>query len=229
MAKPLTGVLTSPAGEAATPPVVATGEKLIDEEKAEEGGVKWSVYRYYLKCIGYAWSLLTIVFYAAFQGFQLAANIVLSSWSTDAAASTDTSVRDKYLGIYGGLGMLQSLFILLASSYVMIGTLNAATKMHGTMLARIIRSPMSYFDTTPLGRILNRFSKDIDIVDVTVPMNIRMLLTQSFNVIGTLFVICFANPLFLTVVVPIVLMYYFLQKFYVATARQVKRMEAITR
>ena len=88
---------------------------------------------------------------------------------------------------------------------------------------------MSYFDTTPLGRILNRFSKDIDIVDVTIPMNLRMLLTQSFNVLGTLFVICFANPLFLTVIVPIVLLYYFLQKFYVATARQVKRMESITR
>ena len=93
----------------------------------------------------------------------------------------------------------------------------------------LFRSPMSYFDTTPLGRILNRFSKDIDIVDVTIPMNLRMLLTQSFNVLGTLFVICFANPLFLTVIVPIVLMYYFLQKFYVATARQVKRMEAISR
>ena len=83
--------------------------------------------------------LLYYIRYVLLPGFQLAANIVLSNWSTDAAASTDTGVRNKYLGIYGILGMLQSLFILLASAYVMVGTLNAATKMHGTMLARIMR------------------------------------------------------------------------------------------
>lgn len=69
----------------------------------------------------------------------------------------------------------------------------------------------------------------MDILDVTIPMNFRMLCNQLYNVIGTIFVICFANPIFISVVVPIALMYYFLQKFYVTTARQVKRLEAITR
>ena len=81
---------------------------------------------------------------------------------------------------------------------------------------------MYFFDTTPLGRILNRFSKDMDILDVTIPMNMRMLCNQLYNVVGTLFVICFANYWFIIVVIPILIMYYFLQKFYVTTARQVK-------
>ncbi len=88
---------------------------------------------------------------------------------------------------------------------------------------------MSFFDTTPLGRILNRFSKDVDIVDVTIPINLRALINQSLTVAGTLIVICYALPIFVTVVVPILIAYYLLQKFYVATARQVKRMESITR
>lgn len=67
--------------------------------------------------------------------------------------------------------------------------------------------------------MLNRFSKDIDIVDVTIPMNIRTLLVQGFNVLGTLCVITFANPIFLAVIIPIAVMFYFLQKFYVTTAR----------
>ena len=202
------------------------GEKLIEEEKAEMGGVKWAVYKYYMESIGPTFTFVMIFCFAAYQGFQVGANMWLSKWSTDPKATTDTSTRDMYLGIYGLLGTLQSVFIMFAVSAVMVGTLNAATRLHATMLYRIMRSPMSFFDTTPLGRILNRFSKDIDIVDVTIPINVRMLFAQSFTVIGTAVVICFANPIFIAVIIPIALMYYFLQRFYVATARQVKRMES---
>ena len=87
------------------------------------------------------------------------------------------------------------------------------------MLSNILRSPMSFFDTTPLGRILNRFSKDIDIIDVTIPMLLRGMSGTILNVIGTIFIICFANPIFAAVIVPIAIVYYFVQKFYVATAR----------
>ena len=123
------------------------------------------------------------------------------------------------MAVYGVLGLLQAVSVMAAVSCVMIGTLLAASKLHATMLDRILHSPMSFFDTTPLGRILNRFSKDMDIMDVTIPQNIRMLCNQLYNVIGTIVVICFANPIFTAVVVPIMLMYYFLQKFYVTTAR----------
>ena len=48
---------------------------------------------------------------------------------------------------------------MVATVVISVGTLNAASVLHGTMLTRILRSPMAFFDTTPLGRILNRFSK----------------------------------------------------------------------
>jgi hypothetical protein len=68
----------------------------------------------------------------------------------------------------------------------------------------------------------NFLSPTQDVIDVTMPMNFRLLLVQLYNVIGTIFIICFSNPIFITVVVPIFIMYYFLQKFYVTTARQVR-------
>ena len=86
---------------------------------------------------------------------------------------------------------------------------------------------MSFFYTTPLGRILNRFSEDIDIVDNQIPMNNRTLANTTLNVLGTLVAIVFAIPIFLAAIVPIGLAYVFLQKFYVCTARQVKRMESV--
>ena len=180
-----------------------TGQNLIADEKIEIGGVKWEVYVHYARSIGWFFSVGTFVLYFVYQGFSIGSNIWLSAWSTDPLASTDDGVRNKYLTVYGILGVFQAGFIMAAVSCVMVGTLLASSKLHFTMLTRILRSPMYFFDTTPLGRILNRFSKDVDIMDVTIPMNFRMLCNQLYNVIGTIFVICFANPIFISVVVPI--------------------------
>lgn len=78
-------------------------------------------------------------------------------------------------------------FIVLASfvaSLTMaLGCLYAAMQMHITILHGVLRWPMSTFDMTPMGRILNRFSKEIDVVDITLPMNLRSWITQFFAVI----------------------------------------------
>ena len=149
-------------------------------------------------------------------------------WSDD-DTSVIPNVRNMYLGVYGTLGVLQSATVMIATLFFGIFTLNAAVTLHNTMLMRILRSPMYFFDTTPLGRILNRFTKDIDILDSTIPMNVRQLFNQGLTVAGTVIAVVYALPIFIVIVIPIGILYYFIQKFYVATARQVKRMESITR
>lgn len=63
------------------------------------------------------------------------------------------------------------------------GTLVAATNLHKQLLLSIMRSPLGFFDTTPLGRILNRFSKDVDVMDNTLPLNLSSMLMMLFSVI----------------------------------------------
>ena len=198
--------------------------------------------------MGYFATFSSMMFYCAFQGFQVTDtlivnchhlltiislqvgnNIWLSKWSDDPLATSSEAVRNKYLSVYGVLGFLQGIFVMLGALSLALSTLNAASKLHQSMLMRILRSPMSFFDTTPLGRILSRFSKDIDIVDTMIPMNMRMLLTTGLSVLGTVVAIVFAMPQFLAIILPVAALYYFVQRFYVAAARQVKRMESITR
>jgi ATP-binding cassette, subfamily C (CFTR/MRP), member 1 len=205
------------------------GEIIIETERAEVGGVKWSVYSYYAKSVGLVATAVSLAFYVIYQGFSVGSNIWLSAWSDDPRASDEPGVRNMYLGVYGALGVMQSISIMVATTVISIFTLNAAIKLHQSMLMRILKSPMSFFDTTPLGRILNRFSKDIDVVDNSIPMTMRMVLNQLLNVLGTLVAIIFAMPIFIVVVIPVAVLYYFLQKFFVTTARQLKRMEAISR
>lgn len=88
---------------------------------------------------------------------------------------------------------------------------------------------MELFDTTPVGRVLNRFSKDVDVLDNVLPDLLLLFLSQIFAVFGTIIVISISTPLFLVVVIPIFISYYLIQRFYIATSRQLARLESVTR
>ena len=91
------------------------------------------------------------------------------------------------------MGLFQSISVLAAVIVITIGTLRASIKLHNEMLTHILSSTMAFFDTTPLGRIINRFSKDMDEVDLMIPTNIKDVFDFGFSVIGTLFIICLIN------------------------------------
>ena len=96
-------------------------------------------------------------------------------------------------------------------------------------LENVLHAPMSFFDTNPKGRVVNRFAKDVDLVDQQIPVICQALFRLGFSVIGTVFAICYALPFFILVIIPLSLIYWFVQKLYVATSRQLKRLESNSR
>ncbi|XP_012271250.1 multidrug resistance-associated protein 1 isoform X2 [Orussus abietinus] len=209
------------------------GEKLIEVEKAETGSVKWRVYAHYLKSIGWFLSISTIFLNAIYQGFSIGSNVWLSKWSDDnetaVNGTADTSKRDMYLGVYGVLGLGQVLTVVGASLAMSIGTLRSASAMLREALHNVMRGPMSFFDTVPVGRVLSRFSADVDTMDLRLPVTLAQWLPCFLRVIATLVVISIMTPTFTLVIFPLALVNYFIQRFYVATSRQLKRMESISR
>ncbi|XP_040171084.1 multidrug resistance-associated protein 1-like isoform X2 [Anopheles arabiensis] len=202
---------------------------LIEKEESATGAVGYVVYIKYFKGIGLWLGFWSIFFSVINQGASIYANIWLTDWSEDPEAATDPSVRDMYLGVYGGLGGAQSIALLIASVTLALGCIKAARELHNNLLESSMRMPMSFFDTTPLGRIMNRFSKDVDVVDNILPQSIRAWLLMFFNVIGVFVVIGISTPIFLAVVPAFLVIYYLIQKFYIATSRQLKRLESVTR
>lgn len=112
---------------------------------------------------------------------------------------------------------------------VMLGGVLAARVMHGRLLDRILHAPMSFFDTTPLGRIVNRFSTDMDKLDFNIPMYTRFWFFQMTVMLSTLTLISYSTPIFLVVVVPIGIIYFIIQRVYITTLRQLKRIDSIRR
>ncbi|CAL4099766.1 unnamed protein product, partial [Meganyctiphanes norvegica] len=190
------------------------GEKLVEAEKSETGKVSSSVYSYYMRAIGMLSSFLTMFFYAASQGCTVGSNIWLSRWSDaniTVNGTQDHGARDMYLGVYGAMGIGQALFILGGAFSLSIGGLEAASTLHNHLLKNVMRMPMAFFDTNPVGRIINRFAKDVDTLDNTLPWNVRSWLMCFFTVMSTFAVIIFATPWFVVVMVPTMVIYYFVQ------------------
>ena len=94
---------------------------------------------------------------------------------------------------------------------VVLGGIHASRNLHSQLMSSILHAPMAFFDTTPLGRILNRFSTDMDKVDITVPMYSRFWIQEVAQLIGTLLLISYSTPIFLATLVPIMVIYYFMQ------------------
>ena len=92
-----------------------------------------------------------------------------------------------------------------------VGSMTAAALLHKVLLSSCLHSPLEFFDTTPVGRVVNRFSKDVDSIDVVIPKTMQWFFRIVCDVLGTLVVISYSTPLFLAVSLPLVLLYYFIQ------------------
>ncbi|XP_029933187.1 canalicular multispecific organic anion transporter 2 isoform X3 [Myripristis murdjan] len=148
-------------------------EKLIQAETAERGRVKMKVYLEYAKAVGPLLSVFICFLYGCQNAAAIGANIWLSKWTNDATRNETQKNVHMRVGVYAALGIAQGVLLLanclLCRAYSM---LRAAKYMHRNMLQRVLRAPQAFFESTPTGRVLNRFSKDVDTIDSHIPDNI---------------------------------------------------------
>ncbi|XP_069173762.1 ATP-binding cassette sub-family C member 3 isoform X2 [Procambarus clarkii] len=218
---------------------IKRGQILVDEETAETGKISRQVFLVYGRAMGAFCIVIPIIFMTLAQASNAGGSVWLSQWtSTSKANTTITSNttediaqfdRDIFLAGYGAFGVGQAIFLFVGLLMVMLGGLRAANILHHHLLRNIIRLPMSFFDTNPSGRIINRFSKEINVLDYILPQTLRGLASILSTVVMTMIVIVAATPIVSVFVVPIMCVYCFIQQVFVATSRQIKRIESNTR
>ncbi|CAB3994040.1 multidrug resistance-associated 1-like, partial [Paramuricea clavata] len=200
--------------------------KIIEDETMELGHVRFSVLLSYYVALGIGFSVFIFLSLILSTASLVSSQLWLAHWSS--SNITDSSENTRFLGIYAGVGIGQAIFVTSSSFLMAYASYRASTALHEKLLVNIMHLALAFFEVTPTGRILNRFSKDIDMVDSVIPAVLQQFLGSSFNVLGVIFIISFTTPVFLAVLFPIALLYFVTQRFYIPSSRQLKRLESVS-
>lgn len=131
--------------------------------------------------------------------------------------------------IYSGLTLGVFAFSLLKAFMFYWNSIQTSQTLHNTMYTNIIRAKIAFFDENPAGRILNRFSKDMGLIDDILPANGMDFLQCFFLTMSVVFVTGFVNPWIFIPTFFMVCLFIFLRQYYVRTSRSVKRLETVAR
>eukprot|EP00038_Savillea_parva_P030625 m.79033 g.79033 ORF g.79033 m.79033 type:complete len:1540 (+) comp9265_c0_seq4:864-5483(+) len=220
-------------GEEPTEKSPLIGQQLVKKETAETGEVRRTIYVKYFVAVGVFMMMGLVGLYASAYTFNVLTNFWLKMWSQNTCPSwVDSTVGcslDTFIGVYGGLGLVNAMMVFLAAVNLAFGAIRASNKLHTKILARVLRAPMSWFDTTPMGRIVNRFSQDVYTIDEMIPRTLGSFTSCAMQVLSTIVVVSLASPIFLAAVVPLGITFYLIQRYYVRTSRQLKRLESVSR
>lgn len=199
-------------------------------EKHQQGKVKWSVYKAYMQACGSRNVLIFMLFIIISMAFSVLANVWLKHWSDrNNTVNSDTSQWGS-LGIYFLLCFAGAVFTFCQSLIQwLLCSISGSKIMHQNMLDSILRAPMEFFETTPIGRILNRFSNDIFKIDEMLFRVFATLFGSFANVAFTLLVIVVSTWQFIFFIIPLAFIYHYYQRYYLATSRELRRLDSITR
>ena len=200
------------------------------KEHSEQGKVKWDVYMEYAKACNPFNVTVFLSTTVLSMSFNVLSNIWLKHWSEVNTENGHNPSAVKYLGIYFLLGIGYAVCTLTQTCIMWIFcTIEGSKKLHNGMATSVLRSPMSFFETTPIGRILNRFSNDVYKVDEVLGRVFGMFFSNTVKVLFTILVICFSTWQFILIAIPLGVLYVYYQQYYLKTSRELRRVDSTTR
>eukprot|EP01059_Diplonema_ambulator_P001196 TRINITY_DN10951_c0_g1_i1.p1 TRINITY_DN10951_c0_g1~~TRINITY_DN10951_c0_g1_i1.p1 ORF type:complete len:1264 (+),score=461.24 TRINITY_DN10951_c0_g1_i1:38-3829(+) len=199
--------------------------KLMSEEDRATGAVGIETIWWYTKACGPV--LLFFFLFLVFSEFcRISTDLWLSYWS-DQKFWPDPGVS-LYLGVYILLGFVSSLFSLLKGLALVESAFYSSVRLHNQMLGNVLRAQTMFYDQTPAGRVLNRFSRDLDTLDAGIADMLAGIVSLIFVSISTVTVISGVMPILITFFIPLSSVYFVMMQYYRATSRELNRVVAIS-
>ncbi|WVQ68434.1 uncharacterized protein L199_006642 [Kwoniella botswanensis] len=203
-----------------------TAHALMQAEERNTGALKKGTFWAYLKA-GNGVFMLPILLVAI--AFAQATYVITSYWLVWWQEYKWDYGNGFYMGIYAGLGILTAITMFFQGFSNALINYFASVRIHKNAITRVMFAPQSFFDTTPLGRIMNRFSKDTDTIDNTLSDAMRMAVGTLSNIVGATILLAIVEPYFLIAMGVVSLLYVHNAAFYRRSSREFKRIDSILR
>uniref|UniRef100_A0A8C7K0M5 ATP binding cassette subfamily C member 12 n=1 Tax=Oncorhynchus kisutch TaxID=8019 RepID=A0A8C7K0M5_ONCKI len=217
-------------------------DQLVTQEGSQEGSVAWRTYHQYCKAAGgYILLSLIIIIFICLVGTTAFSNWWLSYWLEQGSGVSllYKQCNERNISLNPDLSFYQMIYGLVVVAMLVFSfikgysftkvTLHASSKLHDTMFRNILNSPMSFFDTTPTGRMVNRFSKDQDEVDTMLPFNMENFLQFCLMVTYTIVTISAVFPPLLIAITLLGAIFTLILYIFQRSIREMKRMENVSR
>ena len=210
---------------------------LVKEETREKGVVALEIYQRYAGVAGVSLTCLVVALACGSNAAGVVVNWWLGRWSSDstvdvlANATLDLAAgrtTEYYLSIYACLSLVAFLVIGTFTAVTAVWGIGAARQIHRTMFRAVLQSPMSYFDTTPRGRLINRFSIDMGTIDRQLVTHLMTLMDFIFLFLAILALMVSLTVWVLIGLVPLACFYLWIQKVYRNSSRELKRLDSIS-
>lgn len=210
------------------------GQSLMQEEERNEGSVVGSAYIQYARaCGGIFMFILLLLFFAITVALSVIVSWWLAYWAEEERNGIEnlSDVRSIgfFLGIYFALALGFAAMSFIRGVWFLNLALHASKGLHDKMLTSVLHAPMAFFDTTPIGRIISRFSRDVNALDETLPQYFQQMLSTVLNLVASYVFIGTVLPIFFAAAVPAIGIYALLQRFFHRTALELKRLDSISK
>lgn len=183
-------------------------ESAKPKEHSEKGVVKRSVYSAYINAAGIGGVIVFFIATLIAQATSISGNYVLRFWARKNGEAGESTSIPFYLALYGIVGVSSSVFSVASMAVIKLYCgLRSSKKLHDQSFAALMRSPLSFFELTPTGRILNLFSRDIYVIDEVLVMALGGFFRTMGSVLGVVVVIALGAPMVLIVFIPLGFIY----------------------
>jgi ABC-type multidrug transport system fused ATPase/permease subunit len=200
-----------------------SAQQIRAKEERRTGAIATTTLTLYANAMRYFYTI--VLLYVMVELSRVGASVWLSHWSSNPSQET----TKFFLIVYVSISCLQLVFSLISQLISAYAGQQAARELHAKMFERLLIAPMKFFQSTPLGRILNRFAKDVGDVDKNVAPMMGMTLSVFMGLFSTLGILAGTAYYTVPVLIPLLFGFYYLQGYYRASSREIKRMDAISR
>ena len=209
-----------------SPSMVQKQAVLMTTEERAVGNISISTYlKYFMHCGGWSRVVSTVVLFFVTETIAVSSNVWLSIWSQGLYGLSQKTYLTVYVATVGC-----TIFNYASRAWMIYDSFRLGSlSLHAALLTSVSRATTAFFDTTPLGRILNRFAKDIDQIDNDLPMDFLGMMGVVFAMISSWSVMIASQPFVLVAVVPVGIVYSRVMKYFNAANREVKRVDTINK